>query len=101
MCIRDSIEAIFIPGHTVGSVMFFDWKNHILFPGDDLDYSLWMHFKTSAPLYTYQKRLQQLEQYPKMCIRDRGQEEKPEGGHCSCRMLRSDSQGSSRGGCVN
>lgn len=58
------IEAIFIPGHTVGSVMFFDWKNHILFPGDDLDYSLWMHFKTSAPLYTYQKRLQQLEQYP-------------------------------------
>ncbi|WP_418751353.1 MBL fold metallo-hydrolase [Frisingicoccus sp.] len=58
------IEAIFMPGHTVGSVMFFDWKNHILFPGDDLDYSLWMQFDTSAPLYTYKKRLKQLEQYP-------------------------------------
>lgn len=44
--------------------MFFDWKNHILFPGDDLDYSLWMQFDTSAPLYTYKKRLKQLEQYP-------------------------------------
>lgn len=58
------IEAIAIPGHTVGSVMFFDWKNHILFPGDDLDYSLWMHFKTSAHLYAYKERLEILADYP-------------------------------------
>lgn len=58
------IEAIFIPGHTVGSVMFFDWKSRILFPGDDLDYSLWMHFNTSAPLYTYKNNLKILERYP-------------------------------------
>ena len=58
------IEAIHIPGHTVGSVMFFDWKSHILFPGDDLDYSLWMHFDTSAHLYAYKERLKVLKRYP-------------------------------------
>lgn len=58
------IETIFIPGHTVGSTMFFDWETHILFPGDDLDYSLWMHFNTSASLSAYKKGLTKLEKYP-------------------------------------
>lgn len=58
------IETIFMPGHTSGSVMFFDWKNHILFSGDDLDYSLWILFDTSAPLYTYREHLKMLENYP-------------------------------------
>lgn len=58
------IETIFIPGHTVGSTMFFDWKSHILFPGDNLDYSLWMHFDMSASLTTYKKELGRLEKYP-------------------------------------
>lgn len=58
------IEVISVPGHTVGSVMLFDWKSHILFPGDDLDYSLWMHFKTSAHLYAYKERLSILKNYP-------------------------------------
>ena len=58
------IEAIHIPGHTVGCVMFFDWKSHILFPGDDLDYSLWMHFNTSAHLSAYKERLKVLKNYP-------------------------------------
>lgn len=58
------IETIFMPGHTGGSVMFFDWKNHILFSGDDLDYSIWLFFNTSAPLYTYRKHLSILDKYP-------------------------------------
>lgn len=58
------IDVILVPGHTVGSVMLFDWKSHILFPGDDLDYSLWMHFDTSAHLYPYKERLNVLENYP-------------------------------------
>ena len=58
------IEVIAIPGHTVGCVMFFDWKSHILFPGDDLDYSLWMHFNTSARVFEYKKRLSVLDNYP-------------------------------------
>lgn len=58
------VEVILIPGHTVGSVMLFDWKHHILFPGDDLDYSLWMHFNTSAHLYEYKERLEILKNYP-------------------------------------
>lgn len=58
------MEVIFIPGHTVGSAMLFDWKNHILFPGDNLDYSLWMHFKASAPLSEYKRHLERLNGYP-------------------------------------
>ena len=58
------IEVIAVPGHTAGSVMLFDWKHHILFPGDDLDYSLWMHFKASAHLAEYKERLKILKNYP-------------------------------------
>ena len=58
------IQTIFMPGHTGGSTMFFDWKNYILFSGDDLDYSLWLMFDNSAPLYTYQKHLRILKNYP-------------------------------------
>lgn len=61
---KQRVEVILVPGHTVGSVMLFDWKSHILFPGDDLDYSLWMHFNTSAYVYAYKKRLKILENYP-------------------------------------
>lgn len=58
------IETIFMPGHTQGSTLFFDWKHHILFAGDDLDYSLWLLFEDSAPLYAYRKHLHILEKYP-------------------------------------
>lgn len=58
------VEVIWIPGHTIGSVMLFDWKYHILFPGDNLDYSLWMHFNTSVSLKTYINRLEILKKYP-------------------------------------
>ena len=58
------IETIFLPGHTGGSTMFFDWKHHILFAGDNLDYSLWLLFADSAPLYAYRNYLQRLEKYP-------------------------------------
>ena len=58
------IETIFLPGHTRGSTMFFDWKHHILFAGDNLDYSLWLLFADSAPLYAYRNYLQRLEKYP-------------------------------------
>lgn len=58
------IETIFMPGHTGGSVMFFDWKSHLLFAGDDLDYSMWLMFDNSAPLYIYRNNIKELEKYP-------------------------------------
>lgn len=58
------VETIFMPGHTEGSTMFFDWKTHILFAGDNLDYSLWLLFTDSAPLYAYRDHLQMLGKYP-------------------------------------
>lgn len=61
---KHCVEVLWIPGHTVGSVMLFDWKYHILFPGDDLDYSLWMQFNTSVPLHRYKNRLEILKDYP-------------------------------------
>ncbi len=63
------IEVIFIPGHTEGSVMFFDHKTGILYSGDNLSYSLWMQFKQSASLTDYKAGLEKLKNLPvkKIC----------------------------------
>lgn len=37
------IEVQEIPGHTVGSVMFLDHENKLMFTGDDVNPKLWMH----------------------------------------------------------
>lgn len=54
------IEAIFIPGHTEGSVMFFDQLTGVLYSGDNLAYSLWMQFPQSASLTDYKEGLKKL-----------------------------------------
>lgn len=58
------VEAIFLPGHTKGSVLFFDWKTGILFTGDDIGNSLWIQFDVSEPLYSYAAKLDILRKYP-------------------------------------
>lgn len=58
------IEIIFLPGHTKGSALIFDWKTRILFAGDDIGNSLWIQFDESEPLYSYVRNLDILDAYP-------------------------------------
>ena len=45
-----SIEVRAIPGHTAGSVMFLDHNRKLMFTGDDVNNSLWMHGSGSTTL---------------------------------------------------
>ncbi len=62
------VEAIFVPGHTEGSVMFFDHGTGIIYTGDNLAYSLWMQFPHSASLTEYKKAIKKLEAFPVLKI---------------------------------
>lgn len=57
-------EIIFMPGHTVGSVMIFDHQTGLLFSGDNISDSLWIFFDTSATLTQYASRLMDVGKMP-------------------------------------
>ncbi len=58
------VEAIFLPGHTKGSTVFFDDLSGILMSGDDISPNLWIQFEQSAPLYDYAAELIKLKKLP-------------------------------------
>lgn len=58
------VEAVFLPGHTKGSVVFFDDLSGFLFSGDDISPNLWIQFDHSAPLYDYAAELIKLKKLP-------------------------------------
>lgn len=58
------VEAIFLPGHTRGSVVFFDDLSRLLMSGDDISPNLWIQFEQSAPLYDYAADLISLKKLP-------------------------------------
>lgn len=57
-------EIIFMPGHTVGSVVVFDHQTGFLFSGDNISDSLWILFDTSAPLSVYASKLMDMAKMP-------------------------------------
>ncbi len=58
------VEAIFLPGHTRGSVVFYDDLSGLLMSGDDISPNLWIQFEQSAPLYDYAADLISLKKLP-------------------------------------
>lgn len=58
------VEAIFLPGHTRGSVVFYDDLSRLLMSGDDISPNLWIQFEQSAPLYDYAADLISLKKLP-------------------------------------
>lgn len=60
-----TVEAVFLPGHTNGSVVFFDWQSNIAFSGDNISNNVWIQFDFSAALYDYAANLEAFSrQYP-------------------------------------
>ena len=57
-------EILFMPGHTVGSVVIFDHQTGLLFSGDNISDSLWIMFDTSALLSNYVSYLMDLTLLP-------------------------------------
>ena len=49
-----TIEVKAIPGHTLGSVMFLDHARKLMFTGDDVNPSLWMHGNSATTLKEWQ-----------------------------------------------
>lgn len=52
-----------IPGHTQGSVAFFDEKYNLLFDGDACGMGVWLFLPESSPLKTYKKDLRKYYEY--------------------------------------
>lgn len=59
-----SVEPIFLPGHTKGSVVFLDHQSGLLFAGDDISKTVWIQFDHSASLSEYKNGLDRLRNYP-------------------------------------
>lgn len=55
-----SVEVIFLPGHTRGSVVFLDLNTGILFSGDNISDSLWIQFDQSENIHNYLDHLRAL-----------------------------------------
>ena len=58
------IRVIFLPGHTMGSVVFFDEKTGTLFSGDNISNSLWIQFDQSENVYRFAKHLREVQKLP-------------------------------------
>lgn len=59
-----TVTAYFLPGHTVGSTVFFDSESGFLFAGDDISKTVWIFFEHSAPLNVYVNALERIRQLP-------------------------------------
>ena len=55
------IRVIFLPGHTKGSVVFFDEQTGTLFSGDNISNSLWIQFDQSENIYRFAERLKEIQ----------------------------------------
>lgn len=61
---KRKITMLPFPGHTMGSVVFFDEEDGLLFTGDSISSgTLWMHTEASAPLSMYLNSLHGLLKY--------------------------------------
>ena len=58
-----TVEAIFLPGHTKGSVAFYDDATKTLISGDSVGGSVWMIYPQSAPLTEYMEALKWLKNH--------------------------------------
>ena len=59
------IEVKSIPGHTAGSLMFLDHEQKIMFTGDGVNNSLWMHGSGATTLKQWQSGAQMVLDYMK------------------------------------
>lgn len=60
-----TVRILSTPGHTMGSVCFWDEKTHILFSGDTVcNLCVLLTFKDSAPLEVFLSSLKKLSSYP-------------------------------------
>ncbi|WP_077534315.1 MBL fold metallo-hydrolase [Massiliimalia massiliensis] len=55
-----TLRTIAFPGHTPGSLMFYDESSRILFSGDSVNPSPWLFLEYSVPLHEYLDKLRQL-----------------------------------------
>lgn len=58
------IRVIFLPGHTMGSVVFFDEQTGTLFSGDNISNSLWIQFDQSENVYRFAEHLREVQKLP-------------------------------------
>lgn len=58
-----TVEAIFLPGHTKGSVVLYDDATKTLISGDSIGGSVWMIFPQSAPLTEYIQSLKWIQEH--------------------------------------
>ncbi len=58
------IRVIFLPGHTMGSVVFFDEQTGTLFSGDNISNSLWIQFEQSENVYRFARHLKEVQKLP-------------------------------------
>ncbi len=59
-----TVTAFFLPGHTKGSVVFFDDASGLLFGGDNISKTVWLFFDHSAPLEQYVQGLKAARRLP-------------------------------------
>ena len=58
------VKVIFLPGHTMGSVVFFDEQTGTLFSGDNISNSLWIQFDQSENVYRFAEHLKKVQKLP-------------------------------------
>lgn len=58
------VKVIFLPGHTMGSVVFFDEQTGTLFSGDNISNSLWIQFDQSENVYRFAEHLKDVQKLP-------------------------------------
>lgn len=63
-CGNRKVTALYLPGHTRGSVVLYDDKTQSLLSGDDISYSLWIQFDHSENMFAFVKHLDRLKEYP-------------------------------------
>ena len=61
---KRQIKVIFLPGHTMGSVVFFDEQTGTLFSGDNISNSLWIQFDQSENVYRFAEYLREVQKLP-------------------------------------
>ena len=58
------VKVIFLPGHTMGSVVFFDEQTGTLFSVDNISNSLWIQFDQSENVYRFAEHLKDVQKLP-------------------------------------
>lgn len=58
------VRVIFLPGHTKGSIVFFDEQTGTLFSGDNISNSLWIQFDQSENVYRFAEHLKEVQKLP-------------------------------------